>query len=128
MAYPVGNRYHTFHGETIAVLTPASTLGYNAASDPKRFARLAEMLGADTTGMSQSEAAKEAKAEYIRLQRDLNVLPSGLNELAGITEDDLDWLAEQTTSTQKRLLRTNPRPVTTEDVHDIFADALYNWE
>lgn len=128
MAYPVGNRYHTFHGETIAVLTPASTLGYNAASDPERFARLAEMLGADTTGMSTSEAAGEAKKEYIRLQRDLNVLPSGLNELAGITEDDLDWLAEQTTDTQKRLLRTNPRPVTTEDVHDIFADALYNWE
>ena len=128
MAYPVGNRYHTFHGETIAVLTPASTLGYNAASNPERFARLAEMLGADTSGMSTRDAAMEAKSEYIRLQRDLNVLPSGLADLAGITEDDLDWLAEQTTETQQRLLRTNPRPVTTEDVHDIFADALHNWE
>lgn len=128
MAYPVGNRYHTFHGETIAVLTPASTLGYNAASDPERFARLAEMLGANTTGMSTREAADETKAEYIRLQRDLNVLPSGLTDLAGITEDDIDWLAEQTTDTQARLLRTNPRPVTTEDVRDIFADALHNWE
>ncbi len=128
MAYPVGNRYHTFHGETIAVLTPASTLGYNAASNPERFARVAEMLGADTTGMSTREAANEAKAEYIRLQRDLNVLPSGLTELAGITEDDIDWLAEQTTETQDRLLRTNPRPVTTDDVRDIFRDALHNWE
>lgn len=128
MAYPVGNRYHTFHGETIAVLTPASTLGYNAASDPERFARLAEMLGANTTGMSIREAADEVKAEYIRLQRDLNVLPSGLTDLAGITEDDIDWLAEQTTDTQARLLRTNPRPVTTEDVRSIFADALHNWE
>jgi alcohol dehydrogenase class IV len=128
MAYPVGNRYHTFHGETIAVLTPASTLGYNAASDPERFARLAEMLGVNTSGMSTHEAADEAKAEYIRLQRDLNVLPSGLNELAGITEDDIDWLAEQTTETQERLLRCNPRPVTTEDVQEIFRDALHNWE
>ncbi|WP_049997845.1 hydroxyacid-oxoacid transhydrogenase [Halococcus sediminicola] len=128
MAYPVGNSYHTFHGETIAVLTPASTLGYNAASNPERFARLAEMLGADTSGMSTRDAAMEAKSEYIRLQRDLNVLPSGLADLAGITEDDLNWLAEQTTETQQRLLRTNPRPVTTEDVHDIFADALHNWE
>jgi alcohol dehydrogenase class IV len=127
MAYPVGNRYHTFHGETIAVLTPASTLGYNAASDPERFARLAEMLGADTTGMSTREAADEAKEEYIRLQRDLSVVPSGLTDLAGITEDDIDWLAEQTVETQERLLRTNPRPVTQEDVHDIFADALHNW-
>lgn len=128
MAYPVGNRYHTFHGETIAVLTPASTLGYNAASDPERFARVAEMLGADTTGMNTRDAAMEAKSEYIRLQRDLNVLPSGLTDLAGITADDIDWLAAQTVDTQERLLRTNPRPVTQEDVHDIFADALYNWE
>ena len=127
MAYPVGNRYHTYHGETIAVLTPASTLGYNAASDPERFARDAEMLGADTTDMSTRDAADEAKSEYIRLQRDLSVLPSGLNELAGVTEDDVDWLAEQTTETQERLLRTNPRPVTTEDVREIFRDALHNW-
>jgi len=47
MAYPVGNNYHTYHGETIAALTPASTLGYNVASDPPRFAKVAEMLGAD---------------------------------------------------------------------------------
>ena len=128
MAYPVGNRYHTFHGETIAVLTPASTLGYNAASDPERFAHVAEMLGADTSGMNARDAAMEAKEEYIRLQRDLNVLPSGRADLAGITADDIDWLAEQTTETQDRLLRTNPRPVTTDDVHEVFADALHNWE
>jgi alcohol dehydrogenase class IV len=128
MAYPVGNRYHTYHGETIAVLTPASTLGYNAASDPERFARIAQMLGVDTSGMSTREAADEAKEAYIRLQHDLNVLPSGLTELAGITEDDIDWLAEQTTETQERLLRCNPRPVTTDDVREIFRDALHNWE
>ncbi len=128
MAYPVGNRYHTYHGETIAALTPASTLGYNAASDPERFARVARMLGADTSGMGTREAADEAKQEYIRLQKDLNVLPSGLTELAGITEDDIDWLANQTVETQARLLRCNPRPVAESDVYDIFEDALHNWE
>jgi alcohol dehydrogenase len=128
MAYPVGNRYHSFHGETIATLTPASTLGYNAASDPERFAELARMLGADTTGLGTREAASMAKREYITLQRDLSVIPSGLNELVGIEDEDLDWLAKQTTDTQQRLLRCNPRPVSTEDVRAIFEDALYNWE
>ncbi|MGA9400274.1 hydroxyacid-oxoacid transhydrogenase [Haladaptatus sp.] len=128
MAYPVGNKYHTYHGETIAVLTPASTIDYNSASDPKRFAALARRFGVDTTGMTPGDAADELKAEYIQLQRDLNVLPSGLNELAGITEDDVDWLAKQTVDTQARLLRCNPRPVTEEDVHGIFVDALYNWD
>jgi len=128
MAYPVGNNYHTYHGETIAALTPASTLGYNVASDPPRFAQVAEMLGADTSGMSTREAADEARDEFVRLQRDLGVLPSGLNDLAGITADDTGALAERTVESQQRLLRCNPRPVTKEDVNEVFQDALYNWE
>lgn len=128
MAYPVGNNYHTYHGETIAALTPASTLGYNVASDPPRFEKVAKMLGADTTGMSTREAADEARKEFVSLQRDLNVLPSGLNELAGITADDVGELAESTVESQQRLLRCNPRPVTKEDVEEIFSDALHNWE
>lgn len=128
MAYPVGNRYHTKHGETIAALTPASTIDYNSASNPARFAELAEMFDVDTTGMTNHEAADALKEQYIQLQKDVNVLPSGLNELAGITEDDVDWLAKQTVETQERLLRCNPRPVTEEDVHEIFLDALHNWE
>jgi len=88
------------------------------------------MLGADTSGMSTREAADdEAAREFVRLQRDLNVLPSGLNELAGITVDDTGTLAESTVESQQRLLRCNPRPVTKEDVvEEVFQDALYNWE
>jgi alcohol dehydrogenase class IV len=128
MAYPVGNRYHTHHGETIAALTPASTLGYNAASDPPRFARVAELLGANTDRMGTREAADRAREAYVRLQGDLNVLPGGLNDLAGVTEEDVGWLAERTVETQERLLRPNPRPVTEADVADVYRDALYNWE
>jgi alcohol dehydrogenase class IV len=128
MAYPVGNRYHTKHGETIAVLTPASTIDYNAASDPPRFARLAELFGVDTAGLTDREAADALKEQYVQLQRDLGVLPSGLHELAGVTEDDVDWLARQTVDTQARLLRCNPRPVTADDVRAVFLDALHNWE
>ncbi|QLG29478.1 iron-containing alcohol dehydrogenase [Halorarum halophilum] len=128
MAYPVGNNYHTYHGETIAVLTPASTLGYNVASDPERYARVAELLGANTEGLGTRAAADLAREEFLRLQRDLNVLPSGLHDLAGVTEDEIDRLARQTVDTQQRLLRCNPRPVTKADVVDVFEDALYNWE
>ncbi len=127
MAYPVGNKYHTYHGETIAVLTPASTLGYNVASDPEQYASVADLLGANTDGLNTREAADRAREEFIRLQQDLNVLPSGLNELAGVTEEDVDWLASQTVETQQRLLRCNPRPVTKEDAEEVFRDALYNW-
>lgn len=128
MAYPVGNRYHTKHGETIAVLTPASTLGYNVPTDPERFARVAAMLGANVEGLGVRAGAEEARHEFVRLQRDLNVLPSGLTELAGVEdEEEIDWLATQTVETQQRLLRCNPRPVTKDDVAEIFRDSLRNW-
>jgi alcohol dehydrogenase class IV len=128
MSYPVANRWHTHHGETIAVLTPASTLGYNAGSDPERYQRVAEMLGVDTSGMSVREAADTAKGEFIQLQRDLNVIPSGLHELTGATEDDLDELARRCIDQQKRLIRCNPRLPNQEHVAEVYRDALYNWE
>jgi alcohol dehydrogenase class IV len=128
MAYPVGNKYHTTHGETIAALTPASTIGYNVASDPSKFADVADLFGVETAGLSDREAATALRESYVDLQRDLNVLPSGLAELAGVEEDDIGWLATQTVETQQRLLRCNPRPVTVEDCEEIFRDALYNWE
>jgi alcohol dehydrogenase class IV len=128
MAYPVGNKYHTTHGETIAVLTPASTIGYNVASDPSKFADVAELFGVETAGLSDREAATALRESYVELQQDLNVLPSGLAELAGVEEDDIGWLATQTVETQQRLLRCNPRPVTVEDCEEIFRDALYNWK
>ncbi|MFB6134297.1 MAG: hydroxyacid-oxoacid transhydrogenase [Halanaeroarchaeum sp.] len=127
IAYPVGNRYHTYHGETIAVLTPATTLGYNVPSNPARFARLAELLGAQTDGLGDRAAADRAHEAYCRLQEDLGVLPSGLGELADVSAADREWLATQTIETQERLLRCNPRPVTAADVETILEDALQNW-
>jgi len=127
MSYPVANKFHTYHGETIAVLTPASTLDYNVGSDPEQYARVAELLGVNVNDMSARDAAREAKRAFVRLQRDLNVLPSGLHELAGVREDEVDELARHTIETQKRLLRCNPRRVSEEDVRGVYRDALHNW-
>lgn len=129
--YAIQARYHTKHSETVGVLTPASTLEYNVASDPERFARIAELLGADTNGLATRAAAERAKDEFVRLQQDLAVLPSGLEELVGLDADDEDviaGLAAWTMDTQDRLLRKNPRVVTERGVKDVFRDAVNNWE
>lgn len=128
MSYPVANKWHTYHGETIAVLTPASTLDYNVGSDPKRYARIAELLGIDTERLDTRDTADAVKENYIQLQRDLNVVPSGLNELTGATEADVEDLATKCLSQQKRLTRCNPRLQNQETVAAIYRDALYNWE
>jgi alcohol dehydrogenase class IV len=128
MSYPLANEWPTYHGETIAVLTPASTLDYNVGSDPERYARIAELLGVNTDRLDAHDAADAAKAKYIRLQKDLNVVPSGLNELTGATEDDVEDLAQQCLTQQKRLVRCNPRLPDREEIADVYRDALYNWD
>jgi hypothetical protein len=52
--------------------------------------------------MSTRAAADLAREEFVQLQRDLTVLPSGLYDLAGVTEEDIGWLAEQTVDQQRR--------------------------
>lgn len=127
MSYPVANKWHTYHGETIAVLTPASTLDYNVGSDPERYARIAELLGVETDRLDTRDAADAAKEKYIQLQRDLNVVPSGLNELTGATEADVENLASQCLAKQKRLIRCSPRLQNQETIAAVYRDALYNW-
>jgi alcohol dehydrogenase class IV len=78
--------------------------------------------------MTDSEAVGTLKEEYVRLQRNLGGLPSGLAELAGVTEDDLEWLAAKTVEPQERLRRCNPRPVTEASIRGVFEDGLHNWE
>lgn len=128
-AYAVQELYHTRHSETVGVLTPACTLGYNVGSDPTRFERVAELLGADVDGLGTRDAADEAKREYVRLQRDLSVVPSGLAELAGVSDDEetLRELAVHTMETEQRLLRNAPALLTEDGLVEMYRDALHNW-
>jgi len=111
MAYPVGNKYHTYHGRP----SPPSRRRVRSIQRRKRSRPLRGHRGdarCEYGRVGTRAAADRAREEFVALQRDLNVLPSGLHELAGVTEDEIDWLAEQTVDTQQRLLRCNPRPVT----------------
>lgn len=127
--YGVQEQYHTDHAVSVGVMAPASVLGFNAASDPERFARIAEFFGADTDGLGTREAADAAKREFVRYQRDLGAFPSGLAELVDVggSEEELEALADRTLE-QQRLVRMNPRPVTRDDLVAVFRDALHNWE
>lgn len=127
MSYPVANKWKTHHGETIAVLTPATTFEYIAGSNPSRFEFISKCLGVDVDGLNDRELPTSAKEEYIHLQQDLNVIPRGLHQLTGADEEDVDELAKCCMQQQKRLLRCSPRLITEEQLSEIYRDALYNW-
>ncbi|ADD04124.1 putative oxidoreductase (iron-containing alcohol dehydrogenase family) [Natrialba magadii ATCC 43099] len=120
MAYPVAGENHTPHGVTVAVLLP-HVMRYNASSAFERYAHIAELLGENTDGMSDRDAADRAGAAVEALSSDIG-LPDGLSEL-GVAEDDIPHLAEKTTDIE-RLLVGNPRRVDQAALEEIFEAAL----
>jgi alcohol dehydrogenase class IV len=120
MAYPVAGENRTPHGVTVAVLLP-EVMRYNAPTAFDRYARIAELLGESTDGLSDREAGTRAAVAVEQLAADVGI-PSGLADL-GVEADDVPRLAEKTEDIQ-RLLVGNPRRVTQADLEEIFADAL----
>jgi len=120
LAYPVAGEHHTPHGLTIALLLP-EVMRFNATSAPERYAEIARLLGKETTGCDQREAAAKAADAVDELSRDIG-MPAGLAEV-GVTEDELPQFAEDTMKLQ-RLLVGNPRKMTVADAEEIFRRSM----
>ncbi|MFB0567144.1 MAG: hydroxyacid-oxoacid transhydrogenase [Candidatus Bathyarchaeia archaeon] len=123
MAYPVGGKFHTSHGETNAVLLPA-VMEFLLPVAPEKFARIAELMGENVEGLSLYEVAKKSVNAVVELMRDINS-PNGLSAF-GVKDGDLPRMAEDTLKI-KRLLAGNPRPLTREDLEKLFRRALEYW-
>jgi len=124
LAYPIAGRRHELpHGITVVVTAPAA-LEFIAPVVQERLAKVASLLGEKTEGLSTREAAMLAKEALIKLMKDLRI-PSGIAEF-GFEEKDIDELAEAGIK-QQRLLSCSPRPVTLEDIKEIYRKSLHNW-
>ncbi len=123
MAYPVGGQFHTSHGETNAVLLPA-VMEFLLPAAPKKFARIAELMGESVEGLSMYEAARKSVNAVVDLMKDVNS-PNGLSAF-GVEEEDFARMAEETLKI-RRLLAGNPRPVTRENLENLFRRALKYW-
>lgn len=119
-AYPIGARYHIPHGlANTLMLLPV--FRFNMVGNMERFARLAAMLGENTTGLSHEKAAGRCLDALESLARDLQV-PRHLADY-GVTPDDVPVLAESVLQVT-RLLGNNPRSVSLQDAINIYQEAL----
>ncbi|MCF8885410.1 MAG: iron-containing alcohol dehydrogenase [Aigarchaeota archaeon] len=124
LAYPIAGRRHDLpHGITVAITGPAM-LEFLEPIVPERLARIAQLLGEKIEGLKIREAAALAKEALIKLMKDLN-LPSGISEF-GFEEKDIRELSEGAIL-QQRLLAVSPRPVTINDISEIYKKSLHNW-
>ncbi len=119
MAHQLGGFYNLPHGVCNAILLPC-VCEFNMIACPDRFADIAEFMGVDTVGMTQTEAAEAGIAAIRELSASIGI-PAGLTEL-DVKEADFKIMAENAKKDACQL--TNPRTATLEQVIGIFKAAM----
>jgi len=119
LANTIGGHFGIHHGTANALFLPY-VIDFNIPAAPARFARIAQALGEDVSGLSVDDAAAKASDAVHRLADETGV-PRTLTEL-DIPEDAIDRLAED--ALQQADLPGNPREATLSDLVALYRRAL----
>jgi alcohol dehydrogenase class IV len=119
MEYPVGGAVHVSHGEGNGLLLPY-IMRFTLPARREEFARIAELLGENISGLPQQEAAERAITTVERL-RDGSGLRSRLRDL-GVTRDQLPEFAKKAHGIG-RLMTLTPRKPSEADILAIYESA-----
>lgn len=125
MAHQLGGFYDLPHGECNAILLP-HVEKFNLIAKVDRFAKMAEIMGANISEMSKRDAAEVALEEIKRLSTDVGI-PAGLVELGKRYGKQVKFedIAIMTANAQKDACGfTNPRCPKDEDVAAIYEAAM----
>lgn len=119
LAHPLGERFHIPHGAVCGLLLPY-VMAYNLNYTNEKYAITARLLGVDTTGMSEAQAAQAAVDAVRALFQSIGI-PSRLSPF-GVTQDDFATIVAE--SLPSGSLKHNPRPLGAQDVEAILAIAF----
>jgi hydroxyacid-oxoacid transhydrogenase len=120
--YPV-NHPLVPHGMSVILNAPA-VFRFTAPTNPQRHLKVAEVMGPDITEAMNDDAGEVLSGLLIELIQALG-LPNGLSAV-GYERNDVSQLTTGTMP-QQRVLRISPRPVTDNDIHQLFLDSLVIW-
>lgn len=119
LAMPLGAEAKIPHGDVVSILLPP-VMRYNAVGNVEKFARIAEIFGQPTEGISRRDAADLGVSAVEQLARDVGA-PSRLADY-GVKESDLASLAESAMTSGN--IAVNPRAATTDDLVEIMRSCL----
>ncbi|MFD0896855.1 iron-containing alcohol dehydrogenase [Loigolactobacillus binensis] len=122
MAHQLGGQYDAPHGVCCALLLPAVEQ-YNIVACPERFAKLAQAMGENTTGLSTRDAAELAIKAMRQMSRDVGI-PSSIKAI-GAKPEDFELMA--TNALKDGNAFSNPRKGTKADIIKLF-QAAYDQE
>ena len=111
---------HIPHGRGCGLLLPY-VMRFNRSAVPGRMARIASLLGENTEGLSEDEAAERAISAVQDLKRDIGI-PERMSDV-GVGPEHLSVMAEKAFGV-KRILRVNPRAVTQGNLTTMLQSAL----
>lgn len=113
LEHPVSGHLDVPHGEGLAALSLAY-LEFIIPACPEKCARIASLLG--------EEPAAEKSVDGLRRLLQSVDMDRGLADL-GVTDDLIDQLVEDV-GEARRLLDTNPRPASAEDIRRLYETSL----
>jgi alcohol dehydrogenase len=119
MARFVGAFFHVSHGLSNAVCLPYAA-EFNLSACPEKFARVAQAMGLETSGMTAMESARAAISAIKLLCEDIGI-PKNLREI-GVKEEAIPKMAQL--AFQANYNRWNPRYTTEEDFVMLFKKAM----
>ena len=119
MAHQLGGFYDLPHGICNAILLPHVT-NFNKLAKPEKVAKMAELLGENTEGLTLMEAADLGIKAIADLSADIGI-PGSLKELEDVDPADFETLAKNALADASSA--TNPRQASLEDVVGIFKNA-----
>jgi len=119
LEYPVGGAVHVSHGAGNGLLLPF-VMRYNLPVRKAAFAKIAALLGENIAGLTEDAAAERAIGAVERIRVAIGI-PQSLRDL-GVKREQLPGFAERS-FTIKRLMGTNPRKPTQEDLLQILEQA-----
>jgi alcohol dehydrogenase len=119
MAHQLGGFYNLPHGVCNAILLP-HVCEFNLIAAPERFAQIATLLGANTVGLSTTDASRASVAAIRNLSTSVGI-PSGLSGLA-VKAEDHEVMASN--AQKDACMLTNPRKATLAQVIAIFQAAM----
>jgi len=111
------------HGMAV-VLNAPSVFRFTGTACPQRHLEAAGALGADVSGADPRDAGAILSGCVIGFMRDLG-MPNGLSAV-GFTPEDIPMLV-QGALPQHRVTQLSPRPVSEEDLGDLYLDAMSYW-
>lgn len=119
MSHSLGGYLDLPHGLCNAILVE-HVIDYNYRAAEDRFARVAQTLGIDTRGLTQTQIKKRLMNHVIALKRDV-----GLGETLGaqgVNLTDIPYLSAN--AIKDPCILTNPRRSNKRDVESVYEEAL----